>query len=333
VRTQRLGGVGALAAAAAVTATVLLVTPVESGIGNRISAPPPVATAPEPAPLFTFTFRGYSAGQFRVVDPHEVTPAYQDATILGPATHDGKPITAAVGSLTVYQPGAFNPAKVRAGTKLAVLGRDAYEASFERHLLQFWNVDGTPGGTRAITAVVLAWQYGENAWATVTSESFYPDGQIPLADKIKLAEQLRFGERVRARIPFRPWYLPAGWALQSASGRGFATEDTGTVRAVYAPADTTFDALTEPRSFDQYTAGPSVIIAIAQQDTPPPDAPKKKDICIAGEHWCTWPLPGTGYYIAVHDPSKTLLDGELLRIGQSLTFADLNDPTTWPPVG
>jgi len=336
---QRAGGAVAVLALAAVTATVLVVThgtPDRSADANRVGSPPKTALpppAPVAAPLFTYTFGGFTSGRYRVVEPLEVTRAYQVATVLGPAKDgDGKDITAAVGSLTVYQPGVYDPAKVRGGQKLTVQGRDAYHAVLQRDLPTGYFINGVPTDVRSIPVDTLAWQWAENAWAVVDNDAFFQDRQFPVEDMIALTGQLRFDREVPARLPFRPGYLPAGWTLQSVSGRSFAAEDSGTVQAVYSAPESSFESMTGPRNFFGYAGSPSVVVAISQEDTPPPDAPKKKDICLAGDHWCTWSLPGTGYYIAVHDPSKTLSDADLLRIGQSLTFSDFNQPATWPTV-
>jgi hypothetical protein len=334
---QRIGGAAAVAAAAAVTATVLVVTQgMTQGTryDTRVGSPPkesvPVQAAP--APPFTFTFEGYSAAGYRVITPREVTATYQAATIVGPATDsDGKPRSMAVGTMTVFQPGAFNTEQVRTGSKLTVMGRDAYQTSLARERMRVWHHDGTTDPAATVQATVLAWQYDENAWAVIEEEIYFPH-QFTVPAMVAVAEMLRMNGEVTARLPFRTGYLPAGWTLQSVSGRSFDDEDTGMVRAVYAAPDAGFGSLTGPRDFDQYTASPSVVIAILHEDAPPPDAPKKKNICIDGDHWCTWSIPGTGMYIAVNDPSKTLPDEELLRIGQSLTFADFTQPATWPAV-
>jgi len=60
-------GVGAVVLAAA---TVL-------PVGDSGGSEPVGSAAVAPAPPFTFTFRGYTVGDFRVTDPLEVTPGYE----------------------------------------------------------------------------------------------------------------------------------------------------------------------------------------------------------------------------------------------------------------
>jgi hypothetical protein len=328
----RIGGAGVVAAAALGSAALLVISQSTVTSNTTRTGSPPKAAVPvqaQPAPPFTYTFSGYPVGAYEVVEPHEVTPADQVASILGPSVDtDGKPATWVLATMTVYQPGVFSTTSVSAGTKLTVLGREAYQTSVERNFIQSWP---QVNGKTSTTVSVLAWQYADNAWATIEDEPLVRDA-IPLASKVTVAELLRTEQQVTARLPFRTGYLPAGWALQGVSGRSFEAKDTGMVWAVYAAPSNAFRSMSGPRNFDAAASDPSVVIAIGQQDTPPPDAPKKKDTCIAGQHWCTWPIAGTRFYLAVNDPSKTLSDAELLRIGQSLTFVTIDQPDTWIPV-
>jgi hypothetical protein len=292
---------------------------------------PPKAAVPvqaQPAPPFTYTFSGYPVGAYEVVEPHEVTPAYQVASILGPSVDtDGKPATWVLATMTVYQPGVFSTTSVSAGTKLTVLGREAYQTSVERNFIQSWP---QVNGKTSTTVSVLAWQYADNAWATIEDEPMAKD-PIPLASKVSVAELLRAEQEVTARLPFRTGYLPAGWTLQAVSGRSLNARDTGLVMVTYAAPSDMWVSVTGPRNVDSATAAPAAVIAIGEQDTPPPDAPKKKETCNATEHFCSWAIAGTKYYIVVNDPSMTLPVDELLKIGQSLTFANLEQPETWTP--
>ncbi|MEV7629910.1 serine/threonine-protein kinase [Actinoplanes sp. NPDC089786] len=198
-RTRRLG----VAAAAAAAALLLLVGagavlalapwdgPRRAGEQLTTAAPsrppstPPRAIASGPA--FVFTVRGWSGGRLRVTDPTSVSTAYQTANVLlgdEPA-----------GTLTVYRPGAFDPAGLDGTERVTVGGRPAR-----------W--DETYPTTPNNTDRMLAWQYADNAWATIQTVR---DGQ-PSFDQLRsLAGGLRTGGSVVARLPFRLTYVPKGY--------------------------------------------------------------------------------------------------------------------------
>jgi len=256
---------------------------------------------------------------------------YQDAS--------GRPTSSYAGSLTVYRPGVALPAGLASGSRLTVQGREAYQHELSGEYHAPGNpaaVVADPGATLVVGPAVdhryvLAWQYADKAWAVITSRPTDPAHVLPADVEVALADRFQPGPPVRARTPFQVGYLPAGWRLDSVSGQTFAAEDTGIVSVTYAPADPAPATSTSPPATTA-TRRPSVTITIAQQDNPPPDAPKKTERCSAVEHWCTWSIPGTRFYVSLSDLSETVSTDELLAIGQSLVFADLDRPDTWPAV-
>lgn len=174
---------------------------------------------------------------------------------------------------------------------------------------------------------MLAWQYADDAWAVIQNETGADGRVLPAAAEVSIANGLRTGPPIPARIPFTPGYLPAGWELASVSGQSFAAEDTGSVSVLSAKPDPASGA---PSGADT----PAIEIVIGQHDTPPPDAPKlKAKRCDAARHWCTWPIPGNKYYVTVSDPAAKMSTTELLKIGNGLVLGNIDKPATWHPVG
>jgi hypothetical protein len=334
--TRRFGGAG-VAAVAVVTGLVLVAGNVAlSGAGTAPPGGPPArpAFAPPPpveVPPFTFTFTAFRVGDYRVLPPVEVATTHQVASVLVDyRTTGGRRASAYVGRLTVYRPGLAPPASYLTGTKLTVRGRDAY-LSQHRHSA----VESVWGDTYVMTgepivSSALTWQYAANAWAVIGGPADDPE-HILTPDVVRqIADRFTLGSAVRARIPFRAGYLPTGARLASVSGQNFTSEDIGMVTVVYTLPDPAPRASAGERGSDG--VAPLVVISIGQQDTPPPDAPRRKDRCSSERRWCTWPIAGTRFYLAVRDPSKTLTVDELLRVGRELDFADLEQPQTWFPI-
>jgi hypothetical protein len=344
---QRVGGTGVAAAVAtvAVLVAVNLAVPSPGRDGNAQlpAVTPSTPSAPAPAPPFTFTFGGYQVGEYRVLAPDGVTPGYQTAGVMRDVKEAGGKVNPHyVATLTVYQPGRFNPEKARTGTKLTVQGRDAFQSQAEKQVHpDVWNGDpgtpaitisGAPQGTATVT--VLAWQYAPDAWAVLESEAIrVPIGTIPPADMLTLAEGFAVspGEPVPARLPFQVGYLPAGYTLREIIGQSMTAENTGMATFVFSKQPAPAASLTGPRSVEHDRSVNSVVLSVLWVDNPPPDAVKRTSRCNVGQHWCMTTLPGNEFWVAIEDPSKTLSDAELLKVADSLTFATIKDTSTWFP--
>jgi hypothetical protein len=339
----RVGGAGMVAAAVATAAVLVSVNLTVAGSQGTVVQPavaPPAPTTPAPSPPFTFTFDGYQVGGYRVLAPDEVTPAYQAAGVMRDvAGANGKVTTRYAGSLTVYQPGLFDPARFRTGTRLTVHGREAFQARFERQLVGTWDrsVEGftTPGSPtpKTFTIDALAWQYAPDAWAVLEGELSGDANGFPAADQLTVAERFAVasGDLLRARLPFQTRYLPAGFTLRSVSGQSMNAEHRGMTTFVYAEPRPSGARLTGPRDPAPGRQVTSVVVSILWVDRPPADAAKRTSRCNPGQHWCMRTLPGGRFWVAVEDPSKTLSDQELLKVADGLAFATIEDNTTWFP--
>lgn len=346
---QRIGGIGTVAAAV-VTAGVLVAGNVVLSPGGSAEQPAAPVTAgkktgapDEPAPFvldaepFTFTFDRYEVGGYTVLAPYSVNLGYQRTSIVryGENYPKDKDDIEFVGDLTVYRPGVFKPDRFLAGTKLTVQGRDAYQTQLKRMLSNQINGDGEFVNGEELPYDALAWQYGTDAWAVI--EQFIGrlgEADFPRADQLALAEgfRLRTGEPVKARVPFRPGHLPAGFELLAAEGQSMTGEHSGMVTFVYGKPDGLLKSLTGPVSLLRIRNAPTVVLSILWVDVPPPDAKKRTSRCNKGQHWCMLNLPGGEFWVAAEDPSETLSDAELLKVLDELTFANIKKSDTWYPV-
>jgi hypothetical protein len=341
--TQRIGGAGVVAVALAVTGLLATNTALLSANRPRHGLPEVAAASPTASsvvmPRFTFMFDSYSAGAYRVLPPQEVTATYQSASIVNDYRDSaGNKTIAYVGTLTVYQPGVRPPIIFTTGTKVTVHGLPGVAAARPQDTDSVVNGSGVFANPRGIDANTLAWQYAANSWAVIDSVIDLQDNigrRLGAADEMALANGFRLGTPSPARVPFQVGHLPAGWQLVSVTGRSFTTEDLAMVTIIFAPSSAA--GADRIRHFADTSDGPAVVFAIIhQQIPPPPDAPKTKQTCGHLESdtdmYCSWDIPNSRYAVVVHDPTTTLPTAELIAIGESLTFDNLDEPATWQPV-
>jgi hypothetical protein len=135
---------------------------------------------------FLFTVPGWSDGRLRVADSSSVSTAYQTANVY----LEG----AAIGILTVYRPGSYNTGSLDGAQPITLAGRSAR-----------W--DETYPISPNDTSRLLAWQYADNAWATMRISD-----DSPSYDQLRsLASGLRTEKPVAARSPFTMSYVPKGY--------------------------------------------------------------------------------------------------------------------------
>ena len=218
--TAGAAGLVAVAVASAITVPVLDARRTSSTLSE---APRPgVSPWPDASP-FTFTFTGYDAGTLHVQDPIVASTAYQIAPVYSDGhTSNDKPMTrqeveeqgdaflrnkengkpALLAYLTVYRPGAFDPAGIKDGANVTVAGRRAVQATLPVGLDPQRPVDG---GNK-----LFAWEYADNAWAAVTSYS--GDKATPSFEELGgLVEGLKPSRPTPALVPFTVGYLPDGY--------------------------------------------------------------------------------------------------------------------------
>ncbi|KAB1110908.1 hypothetical protein [Micromonospora aurantiaca] len=350
--TAGAAGLVAVAVAAAITVPTLDARRTSSALSE---APRPgVSPWPDASP-FTFTFTGYDAGTLHVQDPIVVSTAYQIASVYSDRhTSNDKPVSqdeaeafeqerTAAGAkptlwayLTVYRPGAFDPAAVKDGRSVTVAGRRAVQATLPFGLDPRNPVD--PGNK------LFAWEYAHNAWAAVTSIS--GDAATPsFADLSGLVAGLKPAGPTPAPLPFTVGYLPRGYVpLQVGTHAmpglsGIATARAGDYGgATYTRPPLRTSGLTAP--FDSVEGGIRdgfhifVTPSTSSNQSPEPGATKCYPGAARGGGFCNiWSADGTVVVqVSSEGVGGRLPQAELLRIAEGITVADdVRDESTWTP--
>ncbi|MFC7529401.1 hypothetical protein [Actinoplanes sp. GCM10030250] len=284
---------------AALVAVALAIGVPQVLLGNserQVVSPATATAAPVPRYSFTFPFRGYTAGEYRVMDPETVRLGRMSAAI----NRDGKE----AGTLSVYPPGA----------ELARLHGGKVTAAEPVH---------------GRTAAYLATGYGGEALAWT-----YADGTVVMVDLLlggsradvrRIAEGFTLGAGEPARLGFRVSYVPDDYRLVnvSASRRSGAADSL----AYLLPAAAAEALLADPdRSIPSTRMDEVIGIRIA----PVKDLPETsvEPACTAGS--CTMLTGDKRYGLEVF--GRGIDAPELRKIFDSILQADLTDPSTWYPV-
>ncbi len=337
-------------------------SPAAPVVAGAAASKPAGAEWPDAAP-FTFTFTGYDAGTLHVQDPIVASTAYQIASVYSDGhTSNDKPMTrqeveeqgaaflrnkengkpALWAYLTVYRPGAFDPARIKDGTNVTVAGRRAVQATLPVGLDPQRPVDG---GNK-----LFAWEYADNAWAAVTSYS--GDKATPSFEELGgLVEGLKPSRPTPALVPFTVGYLPDGYVpLQigthaTAGLGGIAAARAGDYGgATYTRSAAPTTGLTAP--YDATEGGIkdgfhiSVIPSSSADQTPKPGVTKCYDVPDRPgwdgplpNSWCQfWSADGTVVLeVSPAGHGNQLPRAELEKIAKGITVADVEDESTWTP--
>ncbi|WP_433536851.1 hypothetical protein ACQPZK_03145 [Micromonospora sp. CA-249363] len=370
-RRRRAGFASAGAAGlVAVAVAGVLVLPALSAEQNTTPAPAGAMSRPgqaawSDAEPFTFTFQGYDAGPLHVQDPIVASTAYQIASVYsdaheandrpvteGEATAphprlsieqqkeaaDGKPSLWAY--LTVYRPGAFDPAGIKGGSDVTVSGRKAVRATLPVGL--------DPKNQPTAGNKLFAWEYADNAWAAVTSISSDP-ATPSFEDLGGLVDGLKPSPPAPALVPFTVGYVPAGYTpLQIGTHampglNGIATARAGDYGgATYTRPAAPASGLTAPydSTEDGIEDGFHIFVTpdTGSNQSPEPGVTRCYPVSggggrNAGGGFCNiWNADGT----VVLQVSSAGLGGhlpqaELEKIAKGITVADVGNESTWTP--
>ncbi len=375
-RRRRAGFASAGAAGLVVVAVAgAFVLPTFAAERNTSAVPAPAgaatsgpadATGAGAAP-FTFTFQGYDAGTLHVQDPIVASTAYQIASVYSDGhTSNDKPLTreeaetqdddiierkkeAAKGKptlwayLTVYRPGAFDPAGIRDGKDVTVAGRKAVQATLPVGL--------DPQGPVDRGNKLFAWEYADNAWAAVTSYS--SDEATPSFEDLGgLVEGLRLGKPAPALVPFTVDYVPDGYqpleiGTHAMPGLdGIATARAGDYGgATFAKPAPPASGLTAPYDAAKDTIRDGfkvfVIPSTSSNQSPVPGATKCYDAtdrrsqagAPVNRGFCNiWNADGKVLLqVSATGVDNKLTPAELEKIAKGITVADVRNESTWTP--
>ncbi|BCJ60239.1 hypothetical protein [Micromonospora endophytica] len=307
----------------------------DQSAGIVAGAGQPEVTWSDAAP-FNFTFRGFTAGRFRVEDPIVASTAYQIARVYQtdrvttelpknvrkdlPAGKGKRVSGAHFAHLTLYRPGAFDPAGITDGTPLTVAGRQAISSAATNPPNQ-----------------QLAWEYADNAWAVVTAFSYDADPSVE--DLSALVTALKPSPAVPAKLPFRVGELPAGYtpveigtnAIPGLNGIAAPGDSYG--GATYANPAPATTGLTKPYGGDDGEAIPSsfsIFVTPSAKSNQTPKPGKTECFPQSSTPFCNVysadgvvqvQVVGTGQF------SST----ELTRIAKSVEVVDVTDEAAWIP--
>jgi hypothetical protein len=114
------------------------------------------------------------------------------------------------GTVTVYDPGAYNARQVMQGQRVTVLGRPAYY-TFTRDPLAPAPEPGGPTIPALLPQPTLAWQVSDSRWIVIrgwrddVAKTLHLD---PLTEERRIAAAVNTSTSEPIRLPFRIGYLP-----------------------------------------------------------------------------------------------------------------------------
>ncbi len=328
------------AAVVAVAATATVVLPTTAS--THAPAAPASASAqswPDLDP-FEISFKGYDLGELHVSDPMLVTPGYQQSAVyLDGVTQraDDAVYPSPVATLTVFRPGVFNPEKYQRGEKIQSGGRTGLAISntvtVEGQRPPVIGPSGKPmtqtRAPRNEQRPAVAWQYTDNAWATLVARSSLPETQSAQS-LFALAGGLRPTAPSTPKVPFQMRYIPPGFHLVAVGAESPYSSYKDSISALYfAKGNVSFTNLTDPynpdelaKTFFRVSVYPTP--KSAQADPANANHPNSARPCDGGT-FCDKPI-NAKYYAEVSDLGNA---DELAKIINALTFDDIADPSTW----
>ena len=346
---RRRTGLASVGAAGLVAVAVAGAFALPSLGAKQTDGPGPTAAATARVPAFDFTYQGYDAGKFHVQDPIVVSTAYQMSAIYmdGRFTND-QSVSGDVSAstlarnrsrprlnafLTVYRPGAFDPAGIKNAQPTTVAGRRAITAQLPAEL--------DPEQPPAPGNKLLAWEYAADAWAAVTSQS-NSAAQPSFAELETLVPGLRPGDGRPATLPFTVGQVPAGYqpvqvgshAAIGLGGINVARDGNyGAVEyAVQAPPTT---GLTKPWEQGEKTPRRGdpprhvdLRISVIPSGTANVSAEAGQTKCFRWHNCNVWSADGK---VLVEVISTELTDAEMTRIARSVKVADVANDRSWTP--
>lgn len=299
-----------LAAVVAVAATIM-VPRIVIGVEKLPASVPPAATASaSPSPFFAFeyTFRGYTVGRLEVSAPIRVGFEGETAFVTKAGSDQ------VIGTLHVHQPGV--EPRVPDGTQQVetepVKGRPAR--------IQRWPSDGKE------LAENLVWEYADGAWAAIRSNA----GLLSVADMRAVAEAFRPGESRPVTVGFKFGYVPDGYRVVQATSSSDPSRSSG---ISLLPASAAAKRLTRPdrSGGDGEHKIRAIQVWFGQPDGDDDARPTKPTCRTPGTECELWLADGRTQLEVAFSGGNTDTS-ELLRMLESVTPADIGDPTTWYPV-
>jgi len=271
---------------------------------SKAAAPAPFAY---PADNFTGNITGFKSGDLTVTDTVHVTPGYQVAVV-------------------VYRKGVYDPKKIKTAEQVTVDGHAGY---FQKSL-PGKAPEGLKGKIPASafdTPASLAWQYDDNAWAVVSVAARVKATQQEVA---AIAAKVTAGAAKPVTVDFKLSYVPKGYELAAAGpssvlnspleGESYVRLLKGDFpyRGLTAPAQDPFVVNDKQLPVVQLTLYPKWNGKYRSATTPSCPEP---GLC--------YRTTDNGKYELELSGGGFLSDPEMIKMLNSVTFADPSDPGTW----
>ncbi|WP_436524747.1 hypothetical protein [Actinoplanes sp. HUAS TT8] len=282
-----------VAAAAVVVATVgvALVVPRGSAVTPALPAAPTVTPSTS---YYTFSFRGFTAGNYVIADPDTLMMDRSVAEVRTAGSSD------TVADLEAYLP----------GVQPAFKGWTRREAEPINGRKAFYLTRSSDEG--------LIWEYADGALAFLRPGA----DPLPRADLRKIAGSFRPGGGQILRTPLKVGYVPADYrliTLRSSTDGSFAT---------FVPAAQVETILASPSRMYPPGKVEKVITIGVNKSIPGEDPAPEKLNCLVGPGRCERALTD-GFRLRILGQGPAVSETE--KLARAITAADPADPEKWIP--
>ncbi|MBM2619487.1 hypothetical protein JIG36_28430 [Actinoplanes sp. LDG1-06] len=330
-RRNRLRAVGAVVVAVAVAVTVPVVV-------RSYAADPP---RPNPAGPMTY---------YR--EPYELSLELAPSRVYFTMTHgtEGKtqfliarPIAnsqkASGGTIAAYDPGTFDPTRLRQGERVTVQGREAF---YVKQLDPPAPSSSGPMGAPYRVGAAVGWQDPSGVWVTVSESA-------DRAEMLRLADAVRLTTPRAARAPVRFGWVPRGlpvsftesrdiaeYGVSASIGFGGPSEPAGQVSpSFFMPYDTPLTVMALPMKGimtawgENYSDGRTRTIG----GHPTWYLDGEKDNLTDGGKGSQFMIQAGDCGITVVVRDKTFIPYEdLVRMAGNMSFGGCDDTSDWLPI-
>ncbi|MFI5938355.1 hypothetical protein [Actinoplanes sp. NPDC051494] len=355
IRSRRRWAAGTAAGGAVLTVAVLV-----AGLtGTPQKTSPPVTPA---APTvtervftqpdgFAATLGEYRVGRYTIGPVDAVTQGYQTLPVYrdGDTTRVGdKEYLNADAVIRVYRPGVYDPRSFGAeqvyrgrygrSTAITVAGRPGMkrELTYEVPTMrQFnnWYDNPTEGmfpeeeGGPEYTRTAVAWEYADDAWAVFApGQSLAPMSE---ADTLAMVAGLTPAQPRPIRVPYRIGYLPDGYQVVGALQVTPETDEIVSIVSIHR-GPLKGDDLVDP--MDEVSGGLLRIWQGTPTDSTRP-ATKTGVRCDSQLTHCVRLFGDDNYFAEFQSREGGLPEARIKQILSGLSFENVNDRSTWQPVG
>ena len=292
-------------------------------------SPPPARPTDAPLPVkkvdFSTDLGQFRVGAFQIGPAAEVTggytelPVYHDGTTLG----GGSKYPLEVATITVYRKGVYDTAMFGGvGDSTLVIG-DEYPVTVGGREARGrdWTYGSTADASNKRVMSALAWQFADDAWATLLPNFGGPD--LSRDQAARIAAGLTTATRRDLKVPYRLGFVPDGW--QAVAVRQSAAETSNSISEVFLHQGPVAEPATR---IDEVLPGHLKISVVKGLDPGKADYTKEEGVhCSARGESCS--IIHGDYRIDLAGYGGTLPGTDIKKIAEGLRLQDLADQNTW----